>query len=1056
MAIFSDTFTVGVDTTLASLTPVEGTGYTLIWSDGSNPTLVANATGGDLRGTTANNSGCVYTFDATYPSADYENEFELKAAVAFSTRPFYAFVRLTDIDNMYAVRLTNVASGGQLYKKVGGTWTALGSAFSCPAAGSVCKLEIIGSALKFYDDGVEVASVTDGSLTSAGEAGFGLGGGAELVTSTDDANSAWQIDTLVVSDLGGGGGGGVTGSASITGADGSVSASGTVVGNTGYNVGESNIFFSPANWVKNGTSWAQTVNPGAYMKFKFNGTGLSVDIDVSVLRAAGITSTNFPKVAYRVDGGSYSSVQLSDASDTLTVTVASGLSLGEHTAEFYLAGVGGNDRWSTPTNHLRVTGITVAGGTLSVPTLRSKRWLIFGDSISYGVNALGTTESYSVANKDATKAWGILLAEALDAEVGIVGFVGQGWDAGGGGSTGVPEFHVAGGNNTWDEIYSGQARSFAGIDRVFVNHGTNDGDSASVIEADVEDFLADFRAANPNTWLVIVLPFDHSNSNKTPITDGFNDYRSSTGDGRVVLIEANPAADVCQEMDAETYPNGVTYTSDSMHPNTAGNIALADLLEADFGSALGYVSATGADGTVSASGTVGTSEITASASITGDAGSVSSDADVLVAGSSSITGADGSVSSDADVLISGSASLTGADGAVSSEADALILITSSLTGSDGVVSGDADVLVSASASLTGADGSVSADGSIGEIVTADALITGEGGSVSADADVLVAGSSSITGADGSVSASGNIGVFILADALITGDAGSVSAVAAVAIAGSSALTGEEGTVSALAGVLVDAGSLLDGSDGSVSADAGVLVSGLISITGEDGTASALASVSVSGLADITGGAGSVSSDADVLVLASASLAGADGTIIAAVGSLAVAEILITGDDGTVSALASVSVSGLTSITGEDGTAVALAGVVVSGNASLTGDAGSVSSEAGVAVIASAALTGEAGTVSIAASPIAGGSVAITGEDGSASASALVLVSGVVSVTGANGTVHAVVGVVFSVDLLGISEINRSIFSSSEIDPTDSVMMSSSEINRKIFSDGSLG
>jgi hypothetical protein len=204
MGFFSDAFTEDVDTTLASHTPDVGTSWTLLWSDGSGPTLRADGDTDSLQSGSANNSGVIYTADATPPSEDYDLAITLVAGVGLAARPFYLFVRLQDQENMYAVRLTQATNGGLLYKKVSGTWTALGSAFTCPANGSVCKLEIIGSALKFYDDGVEIASATDTDITAAGKAGLGLGGGAELVTSTDDANSVWQWDTMVVTDLGGG------------------------------------------------------------------------------------------------------------------------------------------------------------------------------------------------------------------------------------------------------------------------------------------------------------------------------------------------------------------------------------------------------------------------------------------------------------------------------------------------------------------------------------------------------------------------------------------------------------------------------------------------------------------------------------------------------------------------------------------------------------------------------------------------------------------------------------------------------------------------------------
>lgn len=225
---FSDTFTEGSDTTLASHAPDVGTSWSLLWNDGAAPTLLVVAASDFLKGATVNNSGVIYTANATYPSADYDVTFTQTAGTNITTRPFYVFVRLADVDNMYAVRLVETAGGSQLYKKVAGAWTAIGSAFNGPASGSVCKLEIIGTALKFYDDGVEVASATVSDLSAAGKAGVGYGGGAELVTSTDDANSVWTIDTLTVNDLGGGGG--TTFNESPSGA---VTSSGTVTKRAG-------------------------------------------------------------------------------------------------------------------------------------------------------------------------------------------------------------------------------------------------------------------------------------------------------------------------------------------------------------------------------------------------------------------------------------------------------------------------------------------------------------------------------------------------------------------------------------------------------------------------------------------------------------------------------------------------------------------------------------------------------------------------------------------------------------------------------------------------------
>lgn len=208
MAVFfSDNFVEPTsDTVLNSHTPTLGTSWTLLFQDASGPTLGVQAstdTGKCL--TAANNLGAIYTADVTYPSADYEVQMTITALSSTDNRPLYMMVRIQDVENMYAVRMKNVASGYQMYKKVAGTWSTVGSAVTI-ASGSVVKLQIIGTTLKLFDDGVEVASGTVSDHAAAGKAGLAVGGGAELVTFTDDANSLTEFDTLTVNDLGAAGG----------------------------------------------------------------------------------------------------------------------------------------------------------------------------------------------------------------------------------------------------------------------------------------------------------------------------------------------------------------------------------------------------------------------------------------------------------------------------------------------------------------------------------------------------------------------------------------------------------------------------------------------------------------------------------------------------------------------------------------------------------------------------------------------------------------------------------------------------------------------------------
>lgn len=225
MAIFSDAFTETTGVALSDHVPtIAGISWTMLWTTTDEATTGWNVNSSLDVATqiTVVDSGSIYTCDGTYPSADYYIQATLSSHGLAAGSTIYLFVRIQDVENMYAVKLTDNNSGTttcSLYKKVAGTWSALGSAFNPPAVGSVIKLEMIGSALKFYDDGLEIASATDTDITLAGKAGIGGAGGTELVTSTDDSTSANRLDNLSVVDL--------------------------TVGVIAVSIFQSNIFFSP-------------------------------------------------------------------------------------------------------------------------------------------------------------------------------------------------------------------------------------------------------------------------------------------------------------------------------------------------------------------------------------------------------------------------------------------------------------------------------------------------------------------------------------------------------------------------------------------------------------------------------------------------------------------------------------------------------------------------------------------------------------------------------------------------------------------------------------------
>lgn len=200
MIFFSDQFIGDTGTLLQNHTPNKGVSWTVVWQTAAGEDFQINGSkqcvqAGDVGGST----GVIYSADITYQGSDY---YILCDQINTPDTDSYLFVRQTDVDNMYAVRLISGASASQLYKKVSGTWTALGSAFTADSGSRSLKLEIIGSTLTFYSDGVSMATATDSDLTATGKAGIGGGGGSELVNAAGNLNGLWAIDNFTVNTIG--------------------------------------------------------------------------------------------------------------------------------------------------------------------------------------------------------------------------------------------------------------------------------------------------------------------------------------------------------------------------------------------------------------------------------------------------------------------------------------------------------------------------------------------------------------------------------------------------------------------------------------------------------------------------------------------------------------------------------------------------------------------------------------------------------------------------------------------------------------------------------------
>jgi lysophospholipase L1-like esterase len=307
-------------------------------------------------------------------------------------------------------------------------------------------------------------------------------------------------------------------------------------------VTDANWFFSPYNWYFSGSSYAAASAPGAYFKIKFSAT--SGDSAVLNVQVSQIPST-MPKVRWSLDGGVFTVASLSGT----TLSLATGLTMGNHTIELYLMATQGGAGWSSLTNVLWVTGLTIGAGASSVSqTLSSKRALFYGDSITQGTCSTGNA-TQGVAGDDSILSYAAYLGIALGAEYGALGYTGEGYTIASAGGAGPPALFTPGNdaNSSWNKYWAGNSRLTAGIfspvpDYIFVVLGRNDyNQSGSGVTAAVSGFLTAARTAAPSAWIFIVIPFD--GSCRSVITAGFNNYRMLLVDTKAALLDTQTDVD---------------------------------------------------------------------------------------------------------------------------------------------------------------------------------------------------------------------------------------------------------------------------------------------------------------------------------------------------------------------------------------------------------------------------------------------------------------------------------------------------------------------------------
>ena len=308
-----------------------------------------------------------------------------------------------------------------------------------------------------------------------------------------------------------------------------------------------NIIKSPTNWHFTGTPGSQaaeTVWPGSYMRFRFNGTGININVDTTGLLA-------FPWVRYQVDTNTPTVSLLTSGQTVINIT---GLSAGDHEILIDYEAKNNFNQSGTWGDNQKLRIVSFGGATLLPATgQRPKRAILYGDSITAGLAITGnqppaifTTTQGAAA---ASASYGNHVGIGLDAEFDQAGCGGDGWSVGGVG--GFPSLI-----NGWNLKKLGINRDMTVYDYIVTFMGYNDGTTDNT--GNITTWLGNVRAANPTAWIFLCVPF--SGRQRTSITNGVANY-----------LTANPSETKIKVIDlGSTIYQGVGsgyFTTDGIHPN---------------------------------------------------------------------------------------------------------------------------------------------------------------------------------------------------------------------------------------------------------------------------------------------------------------------------------------------------------------------------------------------------------------------------------------------------------------------------------------------------------
>ncbi|MCG6927005.1 MAG: GDSL-type esterase/lipase family protein [Acidobacteria bacterium] len=342
-------------------------------------------------------------------------------------------------------------------------------------------------------------------------------------------------------------------------------------------------FDGPAT-VPGGLRWVGRVDatdPGA-VRFAWQGAGFVAAMagpTVSVnLRTSGATTVFFQPVVDGLPGDRFEVTQ----GGVQTVTLASGLSSGDHVIELYR---------ETEGMYGVSTFLGFAEGTVTGAPATSGRIVeVVGDSISAGYGNLGVEPHpgwvanpachWTADNSSWFQTYAAVAGRAFGADVSTVARSGWGMSRDRDGSTSGVLSSVYGNAVGTEDTTPWSFAPEASV--VIVNLGTNDispGDPGTAYETAYISFLQDVRSRYPEAWIFATIGSMLGGSELDTINAHLANVVAALGDDRVVTFDLGT-----QEMGS----NGEIPTGCDWHPNVVDNARMAEIIKARLQTHLGW------------------------------------------------------------------------------------------------------------------------------------------------------------------------------------------------------------------------------------------------------------------------------------------------------------------------------------------------------------------------------------------------------------------------------------------------------------------------------------